>query len=58
MGLFDKIINSALQPVRDVVNVADGLLEGEIREDAAARLATEALMTLAVGAAIKGLKDD
>ena len=38
----DTAVNSVVQPVVDTVDVAEGLLEGEVRTDAAARLAVDA----------------
>jgi len=35
-------INTALQPVRDATDIVDGLLEGELRIKAAARLGADA----------------
>ena len=57
-SLVGNIVDKALQPVRDVASVTEGLLEGEIREDAASRLITEAAAGLLLGAVISNLSDD
>lgn len=59
--MLDKLIDVALQPVRDVVDVLDGLSEGEIREKAAIRLGAEVVSGMAIGAVIAyltGEEDD
>ena len=56
--MIGKILNMALQPVRDVVDVLDGLSEGELREKAAVRLGAEVVSGMAIGAVISYLKGD
>lgn len=39
--MFDKVFDMELQPVRDGIDVLDGLSEGEIKEKAALRLGAD-----------------
>lgn len=48
----------ALQPVRDAVDVLDGLTEGEIRAKAIARLGADVVAGMALSELIEVLKND
>ncbi len=39
--MFGLLIDAALQPVRDAADIAEGLMEGEVRVKPAARLAVD-----------------
>lgn len=56
--MFDDILKAVTQPVRDVVDVVEGLTEGELRSKAAARLGTEVVSGMAIGAVIAFLNDE
>lgn len=58
MKMFDRILDAALSPVRDVIDVLDGLSEGELRKKAAARLGAEVVSGMAIGAVISFLMDN
>lgn len=46
MRLLGNMVDAVTQPVSDALDVADGLLEGELREKAAARLGAEAVAAM------------
>ena len=50
--MFGKILDAALSPVRDAVDVLDGLSEGEIREKAIIRLGADVVAGMALSAVI------
>jgi len=60
--MFDKFLSSAIdvvtQPVRDGLDLVDGLTEGELREKAAMRLGTEVAAGMAVSELIKWYQED
>lgn len=73
MGIFDfvtdtvgdlvsnpigKTIEIATQPVRDGLDILDGLSEGELRLEAAARLGADVVSGMALGEIIEYLKND
>ena len=58
MGLFDDIIDVATAPIRDGLDVLDGLTEGEIRMKAAARLGTDVVAGMALSELLEVLDDD
>lgn len=39
--MFDKLIDIATQPIRDAVEILDGLSEGELRKKAIVRLGAD-----------------
>lgn len=54
-NLLGKVIEKAVvEPMEDALDVADGLLEGEIRTKPATRLAQDAL----IGAGVTEILDD
>ena len=61
MGWFDPvddILTCALAPVRDAVEVVDGLTEGELRTKAAIRLGTDVVAGMAISEIIDALNDE
>jgi hypothetical protein len=44
--MFDNIVDSVTQPFEDAYDIVDGLTEGELREEAAARLGSQVVMTM------------
>jgi hypothetical protein len=44
--MFDNIVDSVTQPFEDAYDIVDGLTEGELREEAAARLGAQVVMTM------------
>jgi len=58
MGLFDDIVDIATAPIRDGLDVLDGLTEGEIRVKAAARLGTDVVAGMALSEILEALDDD
>ena len=56
--MFDKLIDMALSPVTDTLDVLDGLTEGEIRTKAIARLGADAVAGMALSELIDALDDD
>jgi len=58
MGIFDLVdvvVDSALAPVRDGIDILDGLTEGEIRTKAAARLGADVVAGMALSEVIDAL---
>jgi len=58
MGLFDDIVDIATAPIRDGLDVLEGLTEGELRAKAAARVGTDVAAGMAIGELIDLLSDD
>ncbi len=58
MGLFDDIVDIAVSPLQDAVDVLDGLTEGEIRVKAAARLGADVVAGMALSEILEALDDD
>ena len=60
--MFDKIIKTtvkvATQPLRDGLDIIEGLSEGKIREKAIARLGAEVVSTMTLAEIIEYLQDD
>jgi len=56
-GIISDIVDTALQPVKDIADVADGILDGEIREDAVKRLVVDAVGAYAITEAIDHISD-
>ena len=56
--IFDDVVDIVTRPVRDVVDVLEGLTEGELRTKAAKRLGTEVVAGMATGAVIAFLMGD
>ncbi|MES0445032.1 MAG: hypothetical protein ABUJ92_00665 [Desulfobacterales bacterium] len=57
-SLIGKIADIALQPVRDAVDVIDGLTEFEIRQKAIARLGADVVGGMAIAEVIEYLGED
>jgi len=55
---IDTLIDLATAPVRDGLDVLDGLTEGELRAKAAARVGADVAAGMAVGELIELLSDD
>lgn len=55
--MFGALTDIVLQPVRDGLDVLDGLTEGEIREKAAARLGADVAAGMAISEIIDFLND-
>ena len=58
MGIFDIVdivVDSALAPVRDGLDILDGLTEGEIRTKAAARLGADVVAGMALSEILDAL---
>ena len=55
---IDTLIDLATAPVRDGLDVLDGLTEGEIRAKAAARLGSDVVAGMALNEVIEALSDD
>lgn len=55
--MLGALVNMALQPVRDGLEVLEGLSEGEIREKAALRLGADIVAGMALGEIIELLKE-
>lgn len=58
MGLFDDIVNIAVSPLQDGLDVLDGLTEGEIRTKAALRLGADVVAGMALSEVLEALDDD
>lgn len=69
MGLFDivddfiddpigTVWDKTTQPIRDGIDVIDGLTEGEIRSRAAVRLGSDVVAGMALSEVIDVLKED
>lgn len=56
--LIEDVVDIVTRPVRDAVDILEGLTEGEIREKAAKRLGTEIVAGMATGAVIAFLLED
>lgn len=60
--MFDKIIKTtvkvATQPLRDGLDIIEGLSEGEIRKKAIARLGAEVVSAMTLAEIIEYLQDD
>ena len=60
--MFDRIIKTsvkiATQPLRDGLDIIEGLSEGEIREKAIARLGAEIVSAMTMAEIIEYLQDD
>ena len=56
-SIFDKVIDTALQPVNDGLSVLEGLTKGELRVKAAARLGADVVAGMAVSEIIEYLAD-
>ena len=56
--LLGTVADAALQPVRDTIDVLDGLTEGEIRSRAIARLGADAVAGMAVAEMIEALTEE
>ena len=56
-SIFDKVIDTALQPVNDGLSVLEGLTEGELRTKAAARLGADVVAGMAISEIIEYLAD-
>ena len=60
MGIFDLaeiVVKGALAPVRDGLDVLDGLTEGEIRIKAAARLGADVVAGMALEEILEALSE-
>ena len=55
---LDKIVDIALAPVKDGLDVLEGLTEGELRVKAAARVGADVAAGMAIGELIDLLSDD
>ncbi len=55
--MFGKILEIALQPVRDAVDILDGLTEGELRKEAAVRLGATVVSGMALEEVIEYLQE-
>lgn len=55
---IDTLIDLATAPVRDGLDVLEGLTEGEIRAKAAARVGADVAAGMAIGELIDLLSDD
>lgn len=47
--LLNAVVDGALQPVRDTVDIVDGLMEGKIREEAIKRVTSDIVIGAATG---------
>lgn len=56
--MFGKIFDMATQPLRDAVDVLDGLTEGEIRTKAAMRLGADVVAGMVTSEIIDLLRSD
>jgi len=55
--LVGAAADMALQPVRDTVDILDGLTEGEIREKAVMRLGADVVAGMALSEIVDALSD-
>jgi hypothetical protein len=55
--MFDNIVDSVTQPFEDAYDIVDGLTEGELREEAAARLGAQVVMTMTTAELIEWYQD-
>jgi len=55
--MFGFIINTALSPIRDAVDILDGLSDGELREKAAVRLGVDIVAGMTAGEILDYLKN-
>lgn len=55
--IFDFLADVALQPVRDAVEIVDGLTEGELRTRAAVRLGADIAAGMALSELIEWYKE-
>jgi len=58
MGLFDDIVDIATAPMRDGLDVLEGLSEGELRAKAAMRLGADVVAGMALSEVLEALDDD
>lgn len=56
-NMIDAVAQAVTQPIRDAVDVVDGLTEGEIRAKAAARLGADVVAGMALSQVIEFLND-
>lgn len=56
--LLDDLIDVATKPVRDVIDVVDGLTEGELRTKAIASLGADVVAGMAVSELIDWYNND
>ena len=55
--LFDNVVDSVTQPFEDAYDIVDGLTEGELREEAAARLGAQVVVGMTTAELIEWYKD-
>jgi hypothetical protein len=55
--MFGNIVDSVTQPFEDAYDIVDGLTEGELREEAAARLGAQVVMTMTTAELIEWYQD-
>jgi len=55
--LVDVVVDVALAPVRDGLDILDGLTEGEIRTKAAVRLGADVVAGMALSEVIEALSE-
>lgn len=57
-NLIGKVADMALQPVRDGIDILEGLSEGELRERAITRLGADVVGGMALAEVIEYLVDE
>jgi hypothetical protein len=55
--MFGFIVDAVTSPIRDTLDVLEGLTEGELRTKAAFRLGADVVAGMAVSEIIEALKD-
>ena len=56
--LIEKTVKATTQPIKDGVEILEGLSEGEIREKAIARLGVDVVAGMGIAEIIEALKDE
>lgn len=57
-GLLSKVVDVALQPIRDTADILDGLSEGELRIKAISRLGADVVGGMALSEVVEYLNKD
>lgn len=57
MGLLDTLVDGLTQPVRDGLDVLEGLTEGELRVRAAARLGADTVAGMTLSEILEYLQE-
>jgi hypothetical protein len=58
VAMFGFIVDAVTAPIKDTLDVLDGLTEGELRTHAALRLGTDVVAGMAVSEILEALEDN